>query len=379
MKKLILSVLVLTLCVIFASCECEHVFSEWEVQTESTCDVAGIEVRTCSECGEKEEKELALLEHTFGEWTVSKEATCTEKGEEKSTCSVCQYVQTRETDMIEHTYGEWVVSKEATCIEKGEEISNCLVCNISKSREIEFSSHDFGGWETIDSAKCTEEGTKIHKCKICDFQEESSVPALGHNYKKNVVKQVSCTSDGEIKHMCSNCDDSYEETVKSTGHKWINATCTAAKTCSICKTTEGTALGHNNEGKCTRCGKTITIDIKTKVSAPTEEFAILRGKNSVGLVNLAWTANNISEKRIKYYSVTCYYYNSVGDLAKNDITGKSSYTVKFVGPVEPNGGMIVSEIGYCSICDEVLIGEITLEYMDGTVDTGWYGYRIKIP
>lgn len=165
------------------------------------------------------------------------------------------------------------------------------------------------------------------------------------------------------------------------GHSWINATCTTPKTCSVCGATEGSALGHSrgSNGKCTRCGEKVEVDIKTVISAPTDTFSLIRGKNSVGLVKLVWTANNNSGKTIKYYSVTGYYYNAVGDPAYNDITGENYYTVKYVGPIYPGKELLVSELGYCSLCRSVVIGEITLEYTDGTFDSGWYGYKIYIP
>ena len=41
---------------------------------------------------------------------------------------------------------------------------------------------------------------------------------------------------------------------KALGHKWVNATCTAPKTCSVCKTTQGAAIGHKlTNGKCSVC------------------------------------------------------------------------------------------------------------------------------
>lgn len=47
------------------------------------------------------------------------------------------------------------------------------------------------------------------------------------------------------------------------GHTWVDATCTEPKTCSVCGTTEGEALGHEWKNAtleapktCTRCGKT---------------------------------------------------------------------------------------------------------------------------
>ena len=49
-------------------------------------------------------------------------------------------------------------------------------------------------------------------------------------------------------------------------HTWVEATCTTAKTCSVCKDTEGTAIGHvwdkvivQNEATCTQEGKKTSV------------------------------------------------------------------------------------------------------------------------
>ena len=419
MKKA-LCIFLLLFVLSLTACGCEHTFGEYEVQTPATCSAPGVEARVCSKCSESESREIAMLDHTYGEWETTKEATCVDLGEKTLTCSVCNAAQTKEISLIDHDYGEWETTKEATCIALGEKVSTCSVCNTTQTKEIPLIDHDFGEWETtkeatcialgektstcsvcnavqteeiqfvdhvygewktITPANCTSGGTKVHNCTVCGVEEKGTISATGHNYEKTVLAKTTCTSDGTIKYTCANCKHTYEETSPATGHKWSAATCTAPKTCTSCGTTEGSKLGHNagSNGKCTRCGEKITIDMKTKISAPTEKFAILRGQNSVGLVELNWTADNNSGKTIKYYTVTCYYYNAVGDPARNDITGKTSYTVKYVGPVEPGGMLLVGDIGYCDICSEVVVGEITLEYTDGTTDTGWYGYRIKIP
>ena len=40
------------------------------------------------------------------------------------------------------------------------------------------------------------------------------------------------------------------------GHTWQNATCSQPKTCTVCGTTSGLTTGHHfSDGKCTLCGK----------------------------------------------------------------------------------------------------------------------------
>lgn len=322
-------------------CECEHSYGNYEVKISATCSEVGIEERVCSECGESESREIPMLEHTYGEWVNTKEATCIEKGTQTATCTVCGATRTRETELGSHTYDEWKTTEEATC---------------------------------------TATGTKSHSCTICGVEETDNISATGHSYSESLVQKVSCTRNGITKYTCLKCGDYYDENITASGHNWNSATCTVAKKCSRCGITEGSALGHNkgSNGKCTRCGEKMTIDMKEVISAPEDTWSHFRDVDSFGKVKLWWLATSFSVKTIKYYTVTFYYYNRVGDPAKNNITGETSYTKKYIGPVEPWGKIIVSDIGYCSTCSSVLIGEITLEYTDGTIDTGWYGYTINM-
>lgn len=381
MKKVIpgLLLMIMIACTL-AGCACKHQYGDWEVKKEASCSEAGLEERTCSECGQTESREIPMTEHTYGDWEVTKAATCQEKGKETATCTVCGATDTRETELADHTYGDWEVTKAATCQEKGEETATCTVCGATDTRETELGAHTYGDWKTTKAATCTEAGSKTRTCTVCGKEETDSIAAAGHNYTKKVTKAATCKQEGVTKFTCSVCQNSYEEKIPALGHDWKSATCTSAKKCSRCGATEGKALGHSkgSDGKCTRCGEKMTIDMRTVIGAPTDEFEILRGRDSVGLVTLDWTAENNSGKTIKYYTVTCYYYNAVGDPAMNDITGQPFYTVKYVGPVEPKQILLVDTIGYCSICRSVVVGEITLEYTDGTSDSGWYGYKITI-
>lgn len=53
------------------------------------------------------------------------------------------------------------------------------------------------------------------------------------------------------------------------GHKWKNATCQAAKTCTVCGVTEGNKAKHNMNGQgiCNSCGKDVFLQfVKENVS-----------------------------------------------------------------------------------------------------------------
>lgn len=241
--------------------------------------------------------------------------------------------------------------------------------------------HSFGGWSTYQAPSCTSSGMERRVCS-CGYYEERTVSSTGHKYGSwTTEREATCTVDGLKVQKCSGCNHEKTEVIVAS-HSWQNATCTDPKKCSKCGETEGQALGHSdNGGTCSRCGKKLSIDMNTKVGKPVETgFGFCYYKNSADGIKLCWQAENISGKTVKYYTVTVYFYNSVDDPACSEITGKASKTIKVVGPVNPGETIVLfSIVDYVPTCRKVVIGEITLEYTDGTIDTGWYGhYTTKV-
>ena len=126
----------------------------------------------------------------------------------------------------------------------------------------------------------------------------------------------------------------------------------------------------------------MSIDMNSKVGSPNdcEYIQGLGGfsfcPNSVDGIKVLWGGENLSGKTINYYSITFYFYNPVGDPAYSEITGQSSKTKRWVGPVAPNEELLCFGIvDYVPACSKVVVGEIKLEYADGTTDYGWYGFE----
>ncbi len=131
----------------------------------------------------------------------------------------------------------------------------------------------------------------------------------------------------------------------------------------------------------------LSLDIyglNRKISAPELYSSFLPSglyfeTNSVGGIQVRWTAKNNTNKTINYYTTTYYMFNSVGDFAYDDIKGECFFRVKTVGPVKP-GEMILNFDGkyetsaYCNVCSSLLLYTIELEYSDGTSETVYYGY-----
>lgn len=92
-------------------------------------------------------------------------------------------------------------------------------------------------------------------------------------------------------------------------------------------------------------------------------------------ISLDWCATNVSDKEIKYIDVVVRLYNAVGDLITDDL-GYNQFVVGLVGPVEPGESfrLATDPFAYTSVCNELNIDEIRIEFMDGSIVEGFYGY-----
>lgn len=118
----------------------------------------------------------------------------------------------------------------------------------------------------------------------------------------------------------------------------------------------------------------------TLISAPDQEgpFGFGYGVNSVNGIKLRWKAYNQTGKTIYYCILRLNFYNSVGDPAYDQITGLPYKDIKLVGPCKPGGEIVIHDIiGYVPACTKIQIGDMKLEYSDGTEDSFWYGYYTK--
>ncbi|MBR1641838.1 MAG: hypothetical protein IJ683_05890 [Butyrivibrio sp.] len=85
-----------------------------------------------------------------------------------------------------------------------------------------FHPHTYAIVEQI-TPTCTESGSATHKC-WCGKSYTETVPAIGHNYEKEITKEATCTENGLATFTCSNCGDSYTEDIISTEHNYIKKT-----------------------------------------------------------------------------------------------------------------------------------------------------------
>ena len=87
-------------------------------------------------------------------------------------------------------------------------------------------------------------GNKVSSFDICDVvfpcKHPNQKPVSGH--------EATCTQTGLTDGIvCADCGETIkaQDEIPAKGHNWNDATCTVAKTCSVCGETEGEALGHS--------------------------------------------------------------------------------------------------------------------------------------
>lgn len=125
--------------------------------------------------------------HTFGKWSTVTEATCTNAGEQVRTCTECGESETKDIPTTGHSFSGWTVTKQPTCEGKGEETGTCqnAGCGATTTRSISALGHDWSADpDNTGSASCTDPGiSPRYICTRCGAAQGGvQSPALGHNF-----------------------------------------------------------------------------------------------------------------------------------------------------------------------------------------------------
>jgi len=294
-----------------------------------------------------------------------------------------------------HSYEEWETVKQATCTEDGTEQRYCK-CGDMQSRNIPAGGHSSYKWVKISDPSCTEEGKKEQQCETCGYVKSTlTTPATGHSYPYygEVIQPAGCTTEGRQIFRCTNklCDHSYEDKIEPNGHSYstttVNASCETAGgiqySCRNCshsyfEETSNAIGSHNLEitGVCSRCKKDCSVDMRERISAPLTgtTYGFSYEYDNVYLY-FNWQATNNSSNTIKYCTFQIRCYNGVGDVI-------ATKTLTVTRPIASNGRINGgrTDLGdgfYYSNLDSMKkleISYIKLEYSDGTVECGYYGY-----
>ena len=237
-----------------------HDFGEYVSDNNATCTADGTQTATCSRCGETDTKILSgsALGHSYGTNLVVS-ADCIHNGSITRVCTVCgnkDIVSIPALGVHDWQWDKGVVTP-ATSTSEGMIEYPCADCDEVLIVIIPVTGEhnwQFDKGEVTAQPTCTADGSIEYPCADCDEILQLTVPAnaSAHSWDAGEVTEPTCTAEGKVVFTCEHCGDTLEVALDSLGHKWIEATCTAAKTCAVCGATEGEALGHDwQDATCT--------------------------------------------------------------------------------------------------------------------------------
>ena len=292
---------------------CAHKNAKEVAAVASTCISQGNGAYTvCNDCGEVISGSNSKLpvdksNHAHTTKVAAVTGNCITPGHDEYTiCDDCKVIISGSDVLVKGPHGSYIntldekyLKTAADCENAAVYYKSCEICGVASETETfksgnplghdysaELSNGDEGHW--YECSRCSDKKDLVKHdyadgfCNICGYKDN-------HVHNLTLVEAVAatCTKDGsKAYYTCSECDDLFENadgTVKikdkatlkiaALGHKWTDATCTAAKTCTVCKATEGEALGHKwTDATCT-AAKTCTVCKATEGEALGHKFA----------------------------------------------------------------------------------------------------------
>ena len=287
-----------------------HQYGSWMTAKAATCLEEGMQMKTCSLCGDKKTQTTAKTGHTEVK-DAAVEATCTSTGKtEGSHCSVCGTVIKAQTEIAKkaHTYGSWKVVKSVTCTVDGSKERSCTECGKKETQAIAKTGHT----EVKDAAveaTCTSTGkTEGSHCSVCGtvIKAQTEIAKKAHTYGSwKVVKSATCTVDGSKERSCTECGKKETQAIAETGHTEVKDAAVEA-TCTSTGKTEGS--------HCSVCGTVIKAQTEIAKKAHTwgawktissaTVFAPKKQKRTCTRCNNAYEKRFSGEKLKKTISVT---------------------------------------------------------------------------
>ena len=207
------------------------------------------------------------------------------------------------TTKCSHSYSS-EITKAATCKETGIKTYTCNVCGDSYTEEIpQLTTHSYTS-KVTKAATCKETGIKTYTCSVCgDSYTEEIAKLATHSYTSKVTKAATCKETGIKTYTCNVCGDSYTSIInKTNNHNWKDATCSEAKTCTICNATSGVRnpYAHTGNRVCSICKKNYYNALKDYIYLHGIQKTTSEGKEYWLVKNSIYISGQLYELNFEY-------------------------------------------------------------------------------
>ena len=408
---------------------CEHE-REVTIDTDSTCSKQGKTVEYCRICDGERTTYKNKLDHDY-KLSSTLRPTCTDKGKIVVKCTMCEKEIVEYKDKIPH---KWEIESiiEPTCTKKGTVVEKCTMCGNTQTESKNTISHKWE-LDFVVEPTCTKKGTTWERCVVCtETRQTSNEDALGHSMSEYSRTEPTHTSEGKIVYRCERCDLEEQEIINQlpplggednpyvlTADEWYKENylgTTSVKYIDKWVKVSGTVLsisdytglkgyylvGGKGQGLvCWVYSNNIEADYGQYVeyigrvsvedmgnieitdgkivsaiypsSKPKSPVTISEWKwtrDYVGGVEWTFKLTNNTDKTIKYVAIEWDCYNAVGDLVYDEITGKSSYGIRYTGPLEggkTSNSLCNTSLFYSYSYKSSRLCYLSVEFMDGTI------------
>lgn len=177
-----------------------HSWSAWTTKTAAGCETAGVQIRTCSGCGETETKEIPATGHHMSDWKTEKAAGCETEGLQVRTCSGCDKKETQIIPASGHQMSDWKIEKAAGCETEGQNVRTCAVCGKKEYQTVPATGHTWGEWKITKQPTVDSTGEQESVCASCGAVRTNEVAKLvGYTVSVSSNEGGSVTPSGETK------------------------------------------------------------------------------------------------------------------------------------------------------------------------------------
>ena len=189
----------------------------------------------------------------------------------------------------------------------------------------------------VDSVTFTNLSAQSRAYSFTVYVEGQSTACTHANTKVEGAQEATCSANGHTgQTVCTACGEviSYGESIPMKAHTWVDANCTTPKKCSVCNTTEGSALGHawvdateTTPKTCTRCGITEGSTVPGE-TPDNSDPAVANFENAVAALDTLENATLFAQYEALYAAAHAFAEIEDQNAAKNSEAYKA-YT-KFV-------------------------------------------------